>query len=80
MSTKIISGCSFEIFAKASKPSSARMTAHPKFLRNISALRRIVLLSSMITALQLISFEIPYLALLDLAFFGSPASSHVYAQ
>src|SRR6185503_937667 len=47
MSTKMRSGWWSAILASASKPFSARITWQPACMRNISALRRIVLLSSM---------------------------------
>src|SRR2546423_12292703 len=46
MSTKMRSGWWSAILASASKPLSARITWHPACMRKISALRRIVLLSS----------------------------------
>ena len=46
MSQKTTSGCQSLILASASKPSSARSTSWPACLRKISALRRMVLLSS----------------------------------
>ena len=46
MSQKITSGAWSLTLDKASKPSSARTTSYPPCLRNISALRRMVLLSS----------------------------------
>src|SRR5690606_4988062 len=46
MSTKITSGRWSVILASASKPSSASSTLQPAWVRKISALRRIVLLSS----------------------------------
>src|SRR5690606_7740333 len=46
MSQKIRSGSLSAILASASKPSSARITWQPDCFRKISALRRIVLLSS----------------------------------
>src|ERR1043166_9603227 len=55
MSTKITRGWWSLIFASASNPSSARMTSKPAWRRNISALRRIVLLSSMTRTLLTIA-------------------------
>ena len=46
MSTKMRSGWWSAIFASASKPFSARITWQPACMRKISALRRMVLLSS----------------------------------
>src|SRR5574343_55540 len=47
MSQKITSGAWSLTLDKASKPSSAKTTSYPPCLRKISALRRMVLLSSM---------------------------------
>src|SRR3990167_2171509 len=47
MSQKITSGAWSLTLDKASKPSSARTTSYPPCFRKISALRRMVLLSSM---------------------------------
>src|SRR6185437_300209 len=46
MSTNTMSGWWSAIFASASKPSIAVNTSHPSLARSVSAVRRIVLLSS----------------------------------
>ena len=56
MSQKMTSGWWSAIFESASKPSSASTTWHPACTKKISALRRIVLLSSMIITLMPLRF------------------------
>jgi len=46
MSTKMMSGLCSVILASASKPSVAVTTSQPAFFSSVSALRRMVLLSS----------------------------------
>src|SRR5690554_2024026 len=57
MSTKMISGWLSAILARASKPSTAVMTLHPTFFSSVSAVRRMVLLSSMTMTFRLSKFS-----------------------
>src|SRR5579872_108214 len=56
MSTNTMSGWWSAIFASASKPSIAVKTSHPSLARRVSAVRRIVLLSSITRTLRPWSF------------------------
>src|SRR5580658_5601386 len=58
MSTKTMSGWWSAILARASKPSMAVKTSQPSFARRVSAVRRMVLLSSMTSTLRPWSFEL----------------------
>src|SRR5690606_5667622 len=64
MSQKIRSGSLSAILASASKPSSARITWQPDCFRKISALRRIVLLSSITITFNPVSPATPLISYL----------------
>ena len=57
MSQNMMSGECSTILDSASKPSSASMTSQPACFKNISALRRIVLLSSITITLTPAKFD-----------------------
>src|SRR5690625_4198224 len=56
MSTKMMSGRHSTIFDKESNPSTAVMTSHPAFPNRVSAVLRMVLLSSMTITLSPLKF------------------------
>src|SRR5215472_13620816 len=58
MSTNTMSGWWSAILASASKPSMAVNTSQPSLARRVSAVRRIVLLSSITSTLRPWSFEL----------------------
>src|ERR1700728_4474521 len=73
MSTNTMSGWWSAILASASKPSIAVKTSHPSFDSSVSAVRRIVLLSSMTRTLSPWSFVLVAVTLGKLLRYDGPA-------
>src|ERR1700729_995882 len=71
MSTKTISGWWSAILERASKPSTAVNTSHPSLVRSVSAVRRMVLLSSITRTLRPVSFGLPLVIMLSMTCVGA---------
>src|ERR1700730_14046380 len=66
MSTKTISGWWSAILDSASNPSTAVKTSQPSLVSSVSAVRRIVLLSSITRTFNPVSFGLPYVIVLSM--------------
>src|ERR1700737_1099437 len=66
MSTTTISGWWSAIFDSASNPSTAVKTSQPSLVSSVSAVRRIVLLSSITRTFNPVSFGLPYVIVLSM--------------